>query len=742
MGPGAAAHTLLFLTHFLFLFSCQCRCEATQRVIEYNVDGGKEDLFDINEEAGLDLFEGDIVYDEKLGRNSIIGDEYRWPKVIPYYLEDDLDINAKGVILKAFEQYRLKSCIDYKPWSGEENYISVFKGSGCFSSVGNRRVGKQRLSIGSGCDRIATIEHEFLHALGFWHEQSRSDRDDYVSIIWDRITEGKEHNFNKYNDSTSSALNVPYDYGSMMHYSKKAFQNGSEPTIITRIPAFSDVIGQRMEFSDSDLLKLNRLYNCSSSSTFLDSCDFESENICGMIQSRENEDNANWQRVSKAAGGPDTDYTNMGRCDGKGYFMHFSTASGPEGNRALLESRVLYPRRGFQCLQFFLYNSGHANDQLMIWTREYDTANPDGTLRLIHEVKAPPGDQWQLHHVSLNVSRKFRVVFEGIKGRGNAGGLSLDDINLSETSCPEHVWRIEDFRSVLESTPMGAAIYSPRFTSKDGYTFQMGLYPNGTAGSPGELGAYAHLTSGAGAVEDGLVWPARWKQMTMMLMDQNADIRRRMNNQRSVTTDPSMTVEGTEDFFWDDPRKVGVKVTGEDGTEYFRGPGAGTPVFLTQARAVSRDFIKGGDAIFLLTMEDISHLVVSQPLPSTTTNPPNSTSSVTPNPASSVTPVTSSAAPDPCVSVRCENDGVCVLDDAGQAVCRCVVGQDWWHYGDRCQFKSSTQSSVLTAVLASLAVFVLMLMVTGVSVYCVKKQQRKVQREGEGITMKNLHSFT
>lgn len=62
----------------------------------------------------------------------------------------------------------------------------------CFSSVGNRHVGKQRLSIGTNCDRIATIEHEFLHALGFWHEQSRSDRDDYVKIMWDRITEGTE----------------------------------------------------------------------------------------------------------------------------------------------------------------------------------------------------------------------------------------------------------------------------------------------------------------------------------------------------------------------------------------------------------------------------------------------------------------------------------------------------------------------------------------------------------------------
>ncbi|XP_077099380.1 meprin A subunit beta [Siphateles boraxobius] len=539
----------------------------------------------------------------------------------------------------------------------------------------------------------------------------------------------------------------------MMHYSKKAFQNGTDPTIVTKIPAFSDVIGQRMEFSDSDLLKLNRLYNCKSSSTFLDSCNFESENICGMIQSQENA--ASWQRVSKATGGPDTDYTNMGRCDGKGYFMHLSTAVGMEGNKALLESRILYPKRGFQCLQFFLYNSGHASDQLRIWTREFDMANPNGTLHLIQQIEAPPGGLWQIHHVSLNVSQKFRVVFEGIKGTGNTGGLSLDDINLSEMTCPEHVWMIKDFRSILENTSMDTAIYSPRFRSKDGYTFQMGLYPNGTAGYPGELGAYAHLTSEDDAVKDSLVWPARWKQMTMMLMDQNADIRKRMSNQRSVTTDPTMKVEGTEHFFWDDPRKVGMKVIEDDGTEYFRGPGAGTPVYITKARALSRDFIKGGDAIFLLTMEDISHLVASQPFPSTTmsptnstpgtpgpTNPDNNTSTNTTTATSPTFATTTTTTPhDPCVSVRCENDGVCVLNDAGEAICRCAVGDDWWHYGDRCQFKSSAQNNIITAVLASVVVFAVMLIVTIVSVACVKKRQGKAGLAGEGITMKRMHSF-
>lgn len=74
---------------------------------------------------------------------------------------------------------------------------------------------------------------------------------------------GKEHNFNLYDETVSSFLGVPYDYGSVMHYSKTSFNKDQDPTIVTKIPEFLDVIGQRMEFSDSDLLKLNRLYNCS-----------------------------------------------------------------------------------------------------------------------------------------------------------------------------------------------------------------------------------------------------------------------------------------------------------------------------------------------------------------------------------------------------------------------------------------------------------------------------------------------
>ncbi|KAL6090544.1 hypothetical protein STEG23_024330, partial [Scotinomys teguina] len=643
------------------------------------------------------------------------------------------EMNAKGIILNAFERYRLKTCIDFKPWSGEANYISVFKESGCWSSVGNQHVGKQQLSIGANCDRIATVQHEFLHALGFWHEQSRADRDDYVTIVWDRILPGREHNFNIYNDSVSDSLNVPYDYTSVMHYSKTAFQNGTEPTIVTRISDFEDVIGQRMDFSDYDLLKLNQLYNCyaekqkslqkcalgrflkvllfpmwtvsilkpllsyngmcPSSLSFMDSCDFELENICGMIQS--SGDSADWQRVSQVLGGPENDHSNMGQCKDSGFFMHFNTSSGNEGATAMLESRMLYPKRGFQCLEFFLYNSGNGNDQVKIYTRQYTAGNAAGVLTLQREIKDIPTGSWQLYYVTLQVTEKFRVVFEGLRGPGSSsGGLSIDDINLSETRCPHNVWHIQDFTQLLGN--QNGDVHSPPFYSPEGYAYQIYLDLNSLT----NVGIYFHLISGAN--DDQLQWPCPWQQATMTLLDQNPDIRKRMSNQRSITTDPTMT-DGNGNYLWDRPSKVGEVAYFPNGTQFSRGRGYGTSVFITHERMKSREFMKGDSVYILLTVEDISHL--------------NSTS-IVPD------PVPTSTISNACSGVECQNGGVCTVHE-DRAECKCPAGEDWWYTGKRCEKRGSTHDTVVIAVSSTVAVFAVMLIITLVSVYCTRRKYLK-----------------
>ena len=42
------------------------------------------------------------------------------------------------------------------------------------------------------------IQHELLHTLGLWHEQSRDDRDEFVSVRWDNIEKKREHDFAVY----------------------------------------------------------------------------------------------------------------------------------------------------------------------------------------------------------------------------------------------------------------------------------------------------------------------------------------------------------------------------------------------------------------------------------------------------------------------------------------------------------------------------------------------------------------
>lgn len=59
----------------------------------------------------------------------------------------------------------------------------------CFSAIG-RQGGKQRISVGEGCEFKGTVMHEMMHALGFFHEQSRTDRDDYVMVLWWNVEPG------------------------------------------------------------------------------------------------------------------------------------------------------------------------------------------------------------------------------------------------------------------------------------------------------------------------------------------------------------------------------------------------------------------------------------------------------------------------------------------------------------------------------------------------------------------------
>ena len=81
--------------------------------------------------------------------------------------------------------------------------------------------------------------------------------------FYDLMMTDYEMAFAKTTVDETTNLGTLYDYNSVMHYGKDYFTNGNGFTIITLQPEFQDVIGQRLEMSPNDVLKINRLYSCS-----------------------------------------------------------------------------------------------------------------------------------------------------------------------------------------------------------------------------------------------------------------------------------------------------------------------------------------------------------------------------------------------------------------------------------------------------------------------------------------------
>jgi hypothetical protein len=217
-------------------------------------------------ENGLAIAFGDTLLGRLEEGNSIDSgiSEMAPPKLwerpeIPYAIQPNLPHPER--VEKAIQYLNQNSPVTFVPHSDQADALVFEVGKDhCLSYLG-KMGGLQPILLADGC-QPQEILHEILHALGFIHEHSRTDRDRYVEILSQNIEEKYRSQFNIVPDSAMEAVRgTPFDYHSIMIYSPTAFsasEKKDQPTLRSKTTEQVSPVSEGL--STGDLQRLRTIY--------------------------------------------------------------------------------------------------------------------------------------------------------------------------------------------------------------------------------------------------------------------------------------------------------------------------------------------------------------------------------------------------------------------------------------------------------------------------------------------------
>ncbi len=187
----------------------------------------------------------------------------RWPDGKIIYEAPAISEHSAFLVVRiaeAIEHWKDNSRLEFIERTSENesqypNYIKFTNSTGCGSFVGMQG-GEQGIFLSNNCS-TGSVVHEIGHAIGLFHEHTRTDRDSFITVDFNEISDGAENNFNRIDRGADTYGD--YDYGSIMHYGTHFFSESGNPTIIVH-DADVPEIGQREALSDIDIFSSNAMY--------------------------------------------------------------------------------------------------------------------------------------------------------------------------------------------------------------------------------------------------------------------------------------------------------------------------------------------------------------------------------------------------------------------------------------------------------------------------------------------------